>query len=137
MIEEANDDFGFMERRRPPWQAPIAGAFVVALAGVWVASRMGVPITVRWLSGCGGTGLLIGCLVALTDGPGPGTQLSRFLALISPIAAVLPIAGLALSAVAYWSNRRCSGWYRTLSCVALVESVAFHLFAALLLIYGT
>lgn len=81
--------------------------------------------------------MLIGLLVALADGPGPGTLLSRFLALVSPATAFLPIIGPVLTAVAYFSNRSNPGAYKTLSAIAFVASLALHVaFAVALLLSG-
>lgn len=126
-----------MQRRMPSWQAPIVGAIVVGLLGLRAAYGMGQAITVAWVSGWAGAGLLVGLLVALLDGPGPGTLLSRFLAPVSPVTAVLPIAGPALTAAAYFSNRRHLGVYKTLSAITFVASLALTaVYAAVLLLSG-
>jgi len=138
LVQTTDDDTGDIGRGDPAWLAPIAGAIVVALAGVWTASEMGEPITLVWVSGWAGAGVLIGCLVAILDRPGPGTLISRFLAVISPIAALLPIVGVAFGVAAYASNRHHPGPYRTLSRIAVAESVVVSVFyAVVLLAYGT
>jgi hypothetical protein len=68
-------------------------------------------------------GALIGVLVALCDGPGPGTLLSRFLALITPVAMLLPIVGVFFTVAAYIANRNHPGMYRILSRATLAISL--------------
>ncbi len=111
----------------PSWLAPIIGAMVVILFGLPLAGRMERPITALWVAGSAATGALIGLLVALCDGPGPGTLVSRFLALISPATALLPIFGVPFTAAAYFANRRHPGVYRTISRVTFVGSLLFSL----------
>jgi hypothetical protein len=118
----------------PSWQAPIIGAIVVIVFGLQLAGRMERPITALWVAGSGATGALIGLLVALCDGPGPGTLVSRFLALISPATALLPIFGVPFTAAAYFANRRHPGVYRTISQVAFVGSLLFSLVIGWMLI---
>ena len=118
----------------PSWQAPIIGAIVVILFGLQLAGRMDRPITALWVAGSGATGALIGLLVALCDGPGPGTLVSRFLALISPATALLPIFGVPFTAAAYFANRRHPGVYRTISQITFVGSLLVSLVIAWLLI---
>lgn len=118
----------------PPWQAPIIGAIVVILFGLYLAGEMEQPITVRWVAGSGATGALIGLLVALCDGPGPGTLVSRFLALISPATALIPIVGVLFTAAAYVANRRHPGVYRTISQITFVGSLLLSLVFALMLV---
>jgi hypothetical protein len=61
----------------PSWQAPIIGAVVVILFGLRLAGQMERPITAQWVVGSAVAGALIGVLVGLCDGPGPGTWHSR------------------------------------------------------------
>lgn len=79
-------------------------------------------------------GALIGLLVALCDGPGPGTVVSRFLALISPATMLLPIFGVPFTAAAFFANRRHPGVFRTISQVTLVGSLLFSLVIAWMLV---
>jgi len=125
LLEQRSDQpTGYMRRRRPRWQAPVAGAIVLGLLGLRAAYGIERAVTVGWLAGWVGAGLLIGLLVALVDRPGPVTLLSRFLALISPVVTFLPIIGPVLTAAAYFSNRANPGAYRTLSAIAFVASLA-------------
>lgn len=75
-------------------------------------------------------------LVALCDGPGPGTLVSRFLALISPATGLRPIVGLPFTAAAYVANRHHPGVYRTVSQVTFVGSLLFSLVVAWMRIVG-
>ncbi|MEO7274189.1 MAG: hypothetical protein ABI211_19495 [Vicinamibacterales bacterium] len=93
-----------------------------------VAKDADQPITVEWVGGFGLTGAAVGVLVALCDGPGPGTLLARFLALMSPVTAALPLFGLPFNAAAYFMNRQHPGLYRTISRVTLVAGVIWSLF---------
>ena len=65
-----------------------------------------------WIGGHIVIGATIGPLVSLCDGPGPGTLLSRFLALISVATALLPIFGLPFNLAACLENRQRPGWAR-------------------------
>ena len=69
------------------------------------------------------TGATIGLLVSLCDGRGPGTLLSRFLALISVVTALLPVFGLPFNIAAYLMNRRHPGFHRAVSRVTLAIGV--------------
>ena len=104
---------------RPAWQAPIAGAAFVTLIGLQIACQNERDITLQWLAGHAGIGALIGLLVLLCDGPGPGTLLSRFLALISPFTMLLPVAGVLFNVAAYVTNRNHPGMYRSMSRLTL------------------
>lgn len=68
-------------------------------------------------------GATIGLLVSLCDGPGPGTLMSRFLALISVVTALLPLFGLPFNLAAFWTNRHYPGFHRTVSRVTLAVSI--------------
>jgi len=113
----------------PPWQAPIVGSVVLIIIGLRVAYGASRPITVGWVAGWAAAGLAIGMLVALSDGPGPGTLISRFMALISPATALLPIFGLPFNVAAYLANRRHPGAYRTIAKVTLIGSLMLSLVA--------
>jgi len=127
--------FEISQRRFPPWQAPVAGALLLALFGVWDARSLEYPVTVRWLAGHALTGAAIGFLVALCDDPSAaGTLVSRFLALVSPVTALLPIVGLPFNAAAWWANRHHRGLCRTLSRVTLVAAVVWSLTVTALLL---
>ena len=118
---------------RPAWQAPIAGAILLLLLGVRLAYKEDREITLEWLAGFAGAGALMGVLVALCDGPGPGTLVSRFLALVSPVTMFLPAIGVVFTLVAYVSNRKHPGFYRTVTRVTLPLSIAI---SALILLTG-
>ena len=120
----------------PSWQAPFIGAIVVILFGLRLAGQMERPITALWVAGSGVTGAAIGLLVALCDGPGPGTLVSRFLALISPVTALLPIVGLPFNIAAVWFNRAHPGWHRTLSRITFVAALLVSAVAVVLLLSG-
>lgn len=107
----------------PSWQAPIVGAIVVGIFGLYTASELERPITIAWVAGSVLVGAVIGVLVALCDGRGPGTVVSRFLAVISPATALLPIAGLPFNVAAYIANRRHPGMYRTISRISMAVAV--------------
>jgi hypothetical protein len=107
----------------PSWHAPIAGAIVISFFGLYMASEMERPLTIAWVAGSALIGTVVGLLVALCDGPGPGTVVSRFLGLISPATALLPIFGLPFNVAAYVANRHHPGMYRTLSRVSMAVAV--------------
>ena len=109
----------YVRRRFPAWQAPMVGAALVGLFGLKSAGDFGREVTAGWIAGHSAVGAFIGCLVSLCDGPGPGTLVSRFLALISPATALLPIFGLPFNFAAFWVNRAHPGLYRTLSRITL------------------
>lgn len=126
------DDHGWLAQQlpegarpgRPAWQAPIAGAILLMLVGMRLAYTDEREITLVWLAGFAAAGALIGLLVALCDGPGPGTLISRFLALVSPVTMFLPFIGVVFTVVAYVSNRKHPGLYRTVTRVTLPMSIA-------------
>jgi hypothetical protein len=118
---------------RPAWQAPIAGAIVLTVVGLRLAYVQGQPITVEWLAGSAGVGALIGLLVALCDGPGPGTVIGRFLALVSPVTTLLPVVGVIFNLAAYATNRHHPGFHCILTRVTLVISLALSAAALWLL----
>jgi hypothetical protein len=111
-----------------PWLAPPVAGALFMLFSVSVANDAEHPITVEWVAGFGLTGAAVGVLVALCDGPGPGTLLSRFFALISPVTAALPLFGVPFNLAAYFMNRQHPGLYRTISRVTLVAAVIWSLF---------
>ena len=98
------------------------------LFSVSVAKDADQPITVEWVGGFGLLGAAVGVLVALCDGPGPGTLISRFLALMSPVTAALPLFGVPFNLAAFVMNRHHPGLYRTISRVTLVAAVIWSLF---------
>jgi hypothetical protein len=112
----------------PPWLAPVVAGALFMLFSVSVAKDADQPITVEWVGGFGLMGAAVGVLVALCDGPGPGTLISRFLALMSPVTAALPLFGVAFNLAAYVMNRQHPGLYRTISRVTLVAAVIWSLF---------
>ena len=128
VLPDRNTYFGW-----PAWYAPMVGMLVVALEAAWLAGRLGREITPAWVAGGALLGALIGCLVALCDGPGPGTVVSRFLALISPVMAVFPLFGLPFNLAAVVANGRHSGWPRTLSRITLVVSLLVSLLSLVFL----
>ena len=91
----------------------------MTLIGLQIAYVDDRDITLQWLAGSTGVGALIGLLVLLCDGPGPGTLLSRFLALISPFTMLLPVAGVLFNVAAYMANRNHPGMYRSMSRLTL------------------
>lgn len=127
---------GFTNQPMSSWRAPFVGAIVVGLLGVWAAYDIERPLTFAWVVVWAGVGSLIGLLVALVDGPGPGTVVSRFLALISPVTAWLPFIGVPLAAAAYLTNRRHPGGYRSLSRAALAASIVFALGWAVIMVWS-
>ena len=107
----------------PGWQGPIvAGAMFGALALFTDSAQWNVSGPV-WFAGHIMVGATIGLLVSLCDGPGPGTLMSRFLALISVVTALLPVFGLPFNLAAFWMNRHHPGFHRTLSRVTLTIAV--------------
>ena len=83
-----------------------------------LASRYpGITMTNRCI-----VGATIGLLVSLCDGPGPGTLMSRFLALISVVTALLPVFGLPFNIAAFWTNRHYPGFHRTVSRIREMQS---------------
>jgi hypothetical protein len=111
-----------------PWLAPAVAGVLFMLFSVSVAKDADHPVTVEWVGGFGLMGAAIGVLVALCDGPGPGTLISRFLALMSPVTAALPLFGVPFNLAAYVLNRQHPGLYRTISRVTLVAAVIWSLF---------
>ena len=85
------------------------------------------PVTVSWLAACAVIGIVIGLLVALCDGPGPGTLVSRFLALVSPVTALLPFFGIIFTGAAYVANRNHPGVYRTISRISVILTALISL----------
>ena len=103
----------------PAWQGPIiAGAMFGVLALVTDHAKWEVSAA-PWFAGHIMVGATIGLLVSLCDGPGPGTLMSRFLALISVVTALLPVVGLPFNLAAFWTNRHHPGFHRTVSRVTL------------------
>jgi hypothetical protein len=126
----------FFHHRRPAWQAPLAGAVLLSLYAVRAAYSLNRPVTGEWLAGSALLGASIGLLVALCDAPNTrGTTVGRFLALISPATALMPIFGLPFNAAAWWSNRRHPGGLRTLSRLTFAASVVWSLATAALLLF--
>lgn len=125
----------FFHHRRPAWQAPLAGAVLLILFAVRTAYSLNRPVSGGWLAGSAILGASIGLLVALADAPNnQGTTVGRFLALISPATALMPIVGLPFNAAAWWANRHHPGGLRTLSRVTLAASVGWSLATAALLL---
>jgi len=107
----------------PAWQGPlIAGAMFGVLALVTDHEHWEVSAA-PWFAGHIMVGATIGLLVSLCDGPGPGTLMSRFLALISVVTALLPLFGLPFNLAAFWTNRHYPGFHRTVSRVTLAVSI--------------
>lgn len=123
------------ERRFRPWQGPIVGALVIIVMGLLPNGRERPVITAQWVAGHALVGALIGLLVALCDGSDArsGTVVSRFLALISPATAVMPVFGLPFNTAAWLANRRFPGPLRTLALVTLVVGVVWSVTFAVLL----
>jgi hypothetical protein len=103
----------------PPVLAPLFGAVIVGAAGLWHAWETGASIT-SWVAGSVLTGALIGVLVMLLDGGGDGTLLPQFLAVTSPLTALLPLFGLPFVVAAWIANRGRPGPYRALARASLV-----------------
>ena len=121
-----------------PWLAPAVAGVLFMLFSLSVAKDADRAITLEWVGGFGLTGAAIGVLVALCDGPGPGTLLSRFMALISPVTAALPLFGIPFNLAAYVMNRQHPGLYRTISRVTLVAAVIWSLFGLWVVVhYGS
>jgi hypothetical protein len=108
----------------------------IGLFGLKSAGDFGRGVTPVWLAGHAFAGALIGCLVALCDGRGPGTLVSRFLALISPATALLPIFGLRFNIAELWFNRAHPGGHRTLSRITFVLALLVSAAVVLLLLTG-
>ena len=123
--------------RFPAWQAPVVAAVLFGLMSVFTRSRYENLDDGAWIGGHVIVGASIGLLVSLCDGPGPGTLLSRFLALVSVVTALLPLFGLPFNLAAYLMNRRHPGFHRTLSRVTLAFGLLLSCaVAGLLLVAG-
>jgi len=118
--DERDDEPGAPPFGLPAVLAPLAGALLIVAAGLWFAWRNGQPITPGWVAGSALTGALIGVVVMLIDGGEPGMLVPRFLALVSPLAALLGIVGLPFVLAAWMTNRRRPGPYRTIAKASLV-----------------
>jgi hypothetical protein len=103
----------------PPVLAPLVGAVIVGAAGLWHAWETGASSTSAWVAGSVLTGALIGVLVMLLDGGGDGTLVPRFLAVTSPLTALLPLFGLPFVLAAWITNRGRPGPYRTVARASL------------------
>ena len=125
------------ERRFAPWQGPIVGALVLIISSLWFAYDMGRPVTAAWVAGHALVGALLGSLVGLCDGDArSGTLVSRFLALVSPATALMPLVGLPFNVAAWLANRRFPGPLRTLSRVTLVVAVVWSLAVVAVLLFA-
>lgn len=120
----------------PGWQAPAVAATLFGVLSLFTRGRYADVSDAAWIGGHVMVGATIGLLVSLCDGPGPGTLLSRFLALISVATALLPIFGLPFNLAAYLMNRRHPGFHRTVSRVTLVIGVLLSCAIAGLLLAG-
>jgi hypothetical protein len=109
------------------WKAPLVAGLLFGALALVRADRHTELDTAAWIAGHIVVGASIGLLVSLCDGPGPGTLLSRFLALISVVTALIPIIGLPFNIAAYVMNRHHPGFHRTLSRVTLVTGVLMSL----------
>jgi hypothetical protein len=117
----------------PAWQGPlVAGAMFGILALVNDHAKWEVS-GAAWFAGHIMVGATIGLLVSLCDGPGPGTLMSRFLALISVVTALLPVFGLPFNIAAFWTNRPYPGFHRTVSRVTLGLGVLVSVLALIVL----
>lgn len=120
--------------RFPAWQAPVVSAVLFAVLAFFTADEYAQVGLGVWVGGHIVVGASIGLLVSLCDGPGPGTLLSRFLALISVVTALVPILGLPFNVAAFWMNRPHPGFHRTVSRVTLAAGVLVSSAALIFLI---
>jgi len=131
-----DDDQSLNQRGFPAWQAPVVAAVLFGLMSVFRRGGYANLNEGAWIAGNVIVGATIGLLVSLCDGPGPGTLLSRFLALVSVVTALLPIFGLPFNLAAYLMNRRHPGFHRTVSRVTLAVGVVLSGAVAGLLFVG-
>ncbi len=114
----------------PAWQGPVVAATLFGALALFTHNGKWQVSAAAWFAGHIVVGATIGLLVSLCDGPGPGTLLSRFLALISVVTALLPILGLPFNVAAFWTNRHDPGFHRTVSRVTLAVAVIWSAVAA-------
>ena len=131
-VEERDEDRGGF----PGWQAPAVAAALFGVLSLFTRGRYDDVSDGAWIGGHIVVGATIGLLVSLCDGPGPGTLLSRFLALISVATALLPIVGLPFNVAAFLMNRQHPGFHRTLSRVTLAIGALFACAVVGLLLAG-
>ena len=131
-----DDDRSLNQPGFPLWQAPVVAAVLFGLMSVFTRGRYANVNDGIWIAGHVIVGATIGLLVSLCDGPGPGTLLYRFLALVSVVTALLPIFGLPFNLAAYLMNRRHPGFHRTVSRVTLAVGVMLSCAVAGLLLVG-
>jgi hypothetical protein len=103
----------------PAWQGPLVASLMFGALALVTDHAQWEVSGPAWFAGHIMVGATIGLLVSLCDGPGPGTLMSRFLALISVVTALLPVFGLPFNIAAFWTNRHHPGFHRTVSRVTL------------------
>jgi Na+-driven multidrug efflux pump len=135
----------------PRWAAPLAGAGAGAILGLRAARRDGQGIKPEWVIGSTVLGLLAGCVVWLLErpdaGPAPAAGDARdgsvrdlsqpgsrvravagaVLALLSIVLVCVPVAGLALAAVAVLATRKDQRWPWAVSTVAVLLSAGLNI----------
>jgi hypothetical protein len=138
----------------PRWSAPFIGMIAGAGIALKVGEDIGEGFSPTVLVGGLIAGGLAGGLIFLIDvkpaedkslsrqgrygEPGdtqgdPGTLMSRFFAVLSPLLCFVPVLNLLWSVSAFFMNRRVYGWPKTVSKIGLVLSVLFSVLILILL----
>src|SRR5690349_21117498 len=134
MGEHEDDELQDVQFGFPGWHGPAVAGALFGVLSLFTRGKYGDVSDGAWIGGHVVIGATIGLLVSLCDGPGPGTLLSRFMALISVITALLPLGGLPFNIAAYLMNRRYPGFHRTVSRVTLAIGVLLSCAAVALLL---
>jgi hypothetical protein len=150
-------DFWVMHNRDgsyPRWSAPFIGAIMGGVIALKVSGEAGNGFSPTTLGMGAAVGGLAGALIFLIDvqpkeketltsrardrklgieKQNPGTLMSRFFAVLSPLLSWVPFLNVIWSIAAFLMNRKVQGWPKTISKIGLVLTVLFCILFGIIL----